>query len=293
VDGVRATGIDPASGFVPQRGVHVFAGVNLPDSSWIEQAEAERVVVVCTAEPPSRLLDALRAMAREGERDIELVFTSAALATRFGSVGSVLPLPIELPPAIQRKPVDAAHFVAGLVGQDRPDVEEAYRHEFLSSLARRAGELAIYDPGRLRYPLGGDPAVRCVARTSGGFASFLASVDCFVHRVRPWWDEGDGRMILCAMASGIPVLCPRESLFAAEIRDGVDGLLYADEAHALQLIDDLQRLPARALALGDAARARAVERFDPVTLASQYRAALLGPLPASETSTGAARLRVA
>jgi hypothetical protein len=99
VDGVRATGIDPASGFVPQRGVHVFAGVNLPDSSWIEQAEAERVVVVCTAEPPSRLLDALRAMAREGERDIELVFTSATLATRFGSVGSVLPLPIELPPA--------------------------------------------------------------------------------------------------------------------------------------------------------------------------------------------------
>jgi glycosyltransferase involved in cell wall biosynthesis len=99
-------------------------------------------------------------------------------------------------------------------------------------------------------------------------------------------------MLLRAMASGIPVVCPRVSLFVTEIRDGVDGLLYTDDAEALQLIDDLHLTPARVQALGAAARARATMRFDPATLAAQFEAALLGPAPAA-AGASAARLRVA
>jgi hypothetical protein len=303
LDGVRVLGIDAASGFVPRGGIHVFAGLGHADLDWIERADAERIVVVCTPAAPSRCLDELRAIGRDGARPIDMLFTGPALAGRFGDVGAVVPLPIALsapgPSRDAARPFgvwtvsEPARFVAGIVGQDGPDVDEARDAEFLSKLARRSGALSIYDPGRLRYPLGGDAAVRCVPRTRDGFDEFVASLDCFVHRVRPWWEEGDGRALLTAWSNGVPVLCPRTSLFAAEIRHEVDGLLYSGEDEALSMVGELHRAPAWARSLAAAARARAAERFADDALAATYRTAIVAPMPFETTRGDAARQRIA
>ena len=298
IAGQRAIGIDAESGAVPQGGIHVFAGVALHDVEWLERADADRVVVVCTPARPSQYLDQLRAIARDGARAVDLVFTTPGLAERFGGAGSVLPLPIALPSELPARGSAEASFgtwpiappppfVAGVVGQDGSGVEEARSPEFLARLAQRAGVLAIYDPGRLRYPLGGDPAVRCIARTPGGLERFLGSLDCFVHRVRPWFDEGDGRPLVTAMALGVPVLCPRTSVFAADIRDRVDGLIYGSEDEALEMVGELNRAPAWARSLASAARERSVERLAPAALARRYGELVLGAAPASRSETPA------
>src|SRR4029453_16660487 len=68
--------------------------------------------------------------------------------------------------------------------------------------------------------------------------------------------EGDGRELLAAMAAGVPALCPRSSIYAEYIDHGVDGLLYDAPEDALQQLTDLRDAPARAVALGRAARAK-------------------------------------
>jgi hypothetical protein len=66
------------------------------------------------------------------------------------------------------------------------------------------------------------------------------------------------------------VLCPRESIFAEYIDDGVDGWLYADDRSALSLIRGLRTDRARVLEIGGAARAKAHRLFDPRTLTDAY-----------------------
>ena len=79
----------------------------------------------------------------------------------------------------------------------------------------------------------------------------------------PSWDEPFGRSVVEAMAMGVAVVATAAGGPAEIIRDGIDGVLVTPRhAHALAvaiagLLDD----PATRQALGQAARASAIERF--------------------------------
>ena len=72
------------------------------------------------------------------------------------------------------------------------------------------------------------------------------------------------------MARGVPVVCPRESIYAEYIDDGVDGWLYDDTATALAAIDALRGDRSTRLAAGRAAREKAHRIFEPRALAAAY-----------------------
>ena len=280
-DGVRV--VDAAIGEYPHGGVHVFVGIDFDCVEWIERADAERVIVFCQGARPSLWLDRLRAIAHDGARRIELVFASHARASHFGDGHRLLPPPIEVPAiaasSLRRRDrpygvwtiEEPEVWTVGMVGQDQQVVAEEADVELLRTMAKRAGRLAIYDAGRLRYPLGGERTVRCYPRIAGGLAPFLASVDCLLYRAGIWWREGAARELFTALAHGLPVLCPRTSVYAEVIADRVDGLLYAgdDDAHALMM--QLRAAPAWAKQIGAAARKKAQQTFGEDALAHQYR----------------------
>lgn len=91
-------------------------------------------------------------------------------------------------------------------------------------------------------------------------AAVMAALDILVH---PATREPLGRVILEAMAAGLPVVAVNACGPAEVVRDGIDGLLTADAAPAelagavLRLLGD----PALAARLGSAARQRVAERF--------------------------------
>ena len=280
--------IDAAVGRYPRGGVHVFVGIDFDRVEWIDRADAERVIVFCLSAPPSLYLDRLRAIARDGARRIELVFASDSWASHFGNGHRLLLPPIELlsiPPAGQRqrdRPYgvwtieEPDVWTVGMVGQDRHVVAEEADVELLRTMANRAGCLAIYDPGRLRYPLGSEKTVRCDPRVAGGLVPFLGSVDCLFYRVKTWWREGAARELFTALAYGLPVLCPRTSVYAEVIVDRVDGLLYAGDDDALTLIMQLRAAPAWARQIGAAARTKAQRMFGDDVLTRQYHELILG-----------------
>ncbi|MBA3508052.1 MAG: SEC-C domain-containing protein [Betaproteobacteria bacterium] len=285
-DGVRV--VDAAIGAYPHGGVHVFVGIDFDCGEWIDRADAERIIVFCQAGRPSLYLNRLRTIARDGARRIELVFTSHARASHFGDGHGLLPPPIEVPaiPASDLRRRDRPYGVwtieepevwkVGMVGQDRQVVAEEADVEFLLTMAKRAGRLAIYDPGRLRYALGGERTVRCYPRIAHGLTPFVASVDCLLYRAGTWWREGAARELFTALAYGLPVLCPRTSVYAEVIADRVDGLLYTSDDDALALMMQLRTAPAWAKQIGAAARKKAQRMFGEDTLTRQYRDFIVG-----------------
>jgi hypothetical protein len=272
----RSRALDADAGVYPRGGTHVFVGVSLEDTRWIERADAHRVVVLCFGAAPSGYLDRLRAIARDGARAVELAFTSHAMADRFGRGHAVLPPPIELPALAGRSAEGGTTLRVGVDGQGRHRVAEPDDVDFLRALAATAGGLHVYDPARLRYALGGDARVRSFARRGNGLEAFIRSLSCFVHRAERWWDESLARALFAAVGAGVPVVCARQSIHAEYFEHEVDALLYASHEEALQHVAALRSSPARAAALGVAARRKAERLFEPGALAQRYAQVLAG-----------------
>jgi len=292
----RAQRIDGAMGAIPRGGTHVFAGVDFDCAEWIDRADAERVIVFCQSASPTRYLDQLRTIARDGARPVELVFSCQAMAEWFGDGHSLLPPALDLAtPAATLAPEGVVGdsgpiettpaWPVGIIGQDPQFVGEPPDADFVKSAARIAGRLHIYDPGRFRYVLGDSPITRFFERRPGGLEPFLAQLGCFVHRTQAWWQDTAGRELYGAMALGVPVLCPRRSIHAERFEHGVDGLLYGSSVEAQQLLSDLRREPARAAAIGRAGRDKAGALLDRETQVHRYRELILGPAPAVARGT--------
>lgn len=282
VGGRRVQRLDTDVGNVPRGGTHMFVGVEVECTVWLDRADADRVVVLCQSASPTRYLEQLRAIARDGARPVELVFGTQAMADRFGEGHAVVPPPIDVDvPA--RAGVDVAPvfdrwlieppppWPVGIVGQDQHGVDEPHDALLVETLGRVAGRLHVYDPGRFRYLLGGNPIARCFPRRPGGLGPFLAGLACYVHRTPTWWKDSIGRELYGAMSLGLPVLCPRTSVHAGSIEHGVDGMLYGTPEEATQHLTDLRRAPALAASIGRAGRDKVRRMFDRAVLERRYR----------------------
>ena len=261
---------------VPAGGVQILVGIDCDLDGWFEQTSPERLLVFGLAASPARYLEQLRHLAACGAPPIELIFRSRAEARRFGRVGPVLVPPIALAP--QPVSIDSearssrAAFTLGTVIREERTVRAGDDEELLKALAGGACRLSILAPGQTRFVLGGNPAIEFHSQRELPLDAFLMRIDALLHRVPDPWAEGCGLALFGAMARGLPVLCTRGSLYAEYIEHERNGLLYADDAEVIALIQRLRIDAEWARAIGDGARARAAELFDTATLATAYTA---------------------
>jgi hypothetical protein len=287
--GAQTRALAPGVGGFPEGGCHVFVGIDIDCSEWIERGSAERVVVLCQPAAPSHYLRQLRAIARDGARRVELVFPSRAMSACFGAGHAVLAPPIATDAEFAGEPRAAAAsgrgFTAGLIGRLWQAVSPNEDAHFLRRLGVASERLEIYDPGALRYVVGLDPAVRCRVRGTTAMRRFLRSVDCLLHTGGRWWLEGDGRELFLAMADGVPIVCPRASIFAEYIEDGVDGLLYDERDEALEHLERLRRTPTLRAELARAVQAKMAALVSAERAAENVRRIVLGEIPAPDSSS--------
>lgn len=245
--------IDPTAGAMPQGGTQLFVGCYRVPGAWVAQSRARRTVLLYNTPTPRRLTAAAIALSALGAR-IEMIYAAAWMRDAVGMPGFVHASPIDLQrfrPADERAP---GAFRIGRLSRDTADKHHLPDIALYRYLARQGCHIRIMGGTVLAPQLGTTTGVELLPAGHEPAEDFLRGLDCFYFRSSDARVEPSGRVIMEAMACGIPVVAHRRGGYAEWIEHGTDGLLFDTREQASVMLLTLKRDPALRAGLGGAAR---------------------------------------
>jgi hypothetical protein len=247
-------------GQLPRAGTLCVVGAYFRLGRWLRAARPRRIVLHYNTNEPARLAARRAELARWGGADVEVVHCSERLRARAG-VSGVVELPILECGTLDRlalpRRARAGSFVVGRHSREARGKHHAEDLDLYRRLAARGCVVRLMGGHPSWRPEGLATGIELAPTGSVEVEPFLAGLDCFLYRTASWWPEPFGRVVVEAMAAGLPVVCHASGGYAEVIRHGENGFLFetGDEAYGivLRLKDD----PALREAVGAAARATA------------------------------------
>jgi lipopolysaccharide exporter len=240
----------------PISGTFIFVGVYLHIGGWFRFARPDRKIIVLN----TNSIDEFRRMVRQISplNDVdgcEIVYSSEGLKHLVGSPGLVENSPID----ISRFSGDRRDTARSPMTVGRLSRDYIYKfHENDPALFRRLGEsgfrLRVLGGTCLQPQLAGARNVELIKAGAISAPDFLQSLDCFIYRTSTTWFESYGRVVMEAMASGLPVLCGPIGGFTEHIEHGVNGFIFHDDAEAIEILQSLNADPALRASIGRKAR---------------------------------------
>lgn len=246
----------------PCGGTMVFIGIYRIPGNWVYKTHANRTIVIFNTPhigPLPRMLLTLSSL----HCQIEIVYAAQWMRKLIHYPGPVQPSPIDLnlffPPLASMK--KNTSFTIGRLSRDDvtkhhlPDTE-LYRNLLHAEVCIRMMGATLFEDsigkidGIELIPVGSEPA-----------DLFLKSLDCFYYRTNHRWFEPSGRVIMEAMATGLPVVAHKNGGYAEWIVHGKNGFLFETEEEALKIILFLKNNPAVRQKIGSAARKTAEDVF--------------------------------
>jgi glycosyltransferase involved in cell wall biosynthesis len=243
----------------PRDGTLVFVGTYFRIGHWMRLAAPARVVILYNTDQPERLAKNIERLERAGH-EVEIVYTSRALRRRHRGRGRVLESPIDVarfrPPRIGRQ---LRPFTVGRMSRDIRSKHHEDDPALWRELARAGFRVRLMGAACLAAELASSPNVELLPAGAEDPASFLRSLDCFVYRTSARWFEAYGRVVVEAMATGLPIVAGQRGGYVDHLRDGVNAWLALSTRDAVERVKHLAANPAEAARLGAAARRDAVD----------------------------------
>lgn len=247
--------LDPARGTVPRGGTLVIVGPWHAIGDWYRQCRFRRVVVVHNVDEPHCLLVLLQALALPSQPKIELVFASEWMHQQLGLPGHFEPSPIDTtvfaPATAERR--DHA-FVVGRLSRDTALKYHPGAPAFFTRLADAGMHVRLMGATVLAPALPPHNRIELLAAGAVAAPAFLQSLDCFTYRTHTCFPEAWGRVVMEAMAVGLPVVVHATGGYAQVIDHGRNGFLFHSDDEAFALLSELQRSSALRRQIGNAAR---------------------------------------
>jgi glycosyltransferase involved in cell wall biosynthesis len=255
----------------PLLGTLVFVGVYAQPRRWIHRSHPRRMIVIYNTPDPELLSQVLDSLAPRLARPVEVVYASEALKRSVPYPGIVQPSPIDLelftPGEGSASKGGGDEFIVGRLSRDIPEKHHHLDGPFYRRLADTGIRVQIMggtclgefspesrDHGRIELlPVGWLAPQR-----------FLCGLDCFFYRTAEHWNEPFGRVVMEAMACGLPVVCANRGGYVEVIEDGRNGFLFDTEAEAFETIQRLRRDDSLRRVVGRAARETVESLYSPV-----------------------------
>jgi len=278
----------------PKDGTFVFVGAYWEIGQWLRFAHPDRVILIYNVVDPDTLAFRIGQLEALSGKTVELVFASDLMAMHAGGRKGVVELsPIDLEafspaglsptpnPIPQRRTTlrDGARIVVGRHSRDEgfkhhPDDPKLYaRLVEMGCQVRILGGTCLADrvsgfmeervngagndaplPDSPTSPVTPKALIQLIPANSVPAPEFLRSLDIFFYRTDPKWIEPYGRVVVEAMATGLPCVLENRGGYAALIEHGANGFLFSSEEEALDQLRKLIADPPWRRRIGEAAR---------------------------------------
>ena len=231
---VGAHVVQPFSGQFPRSGTLVIMGTWITVDPWIQHARPARIIQICHTSNPEQLYTILGKLQRPHLPEVEVVYISKRLMETLMIPGYVCPTLIDL--AYFRPLASVAHDKKYLVlGRHSRDTLEKHHPDDVSLyrlLAWHGWKCRLMGATCLQPLLGASKDVEVMPVGQEAVPKFLQTLDVFFYRTNPDWSEPSGRVILEAMACGLPVVAHVSGGYTDWVNHGVNGLLFDNQEEA-------------------------------------------------------------
>ena len=250
-----ATVIDPFNGRLPKGGVLIFVGTHFDLGLWLDYVKPQKVVVICNKFSMAQTFRFMCMLERPSLPKAELAYISRLVKEAVGLPGRVSPTIIDLDRFQPKKNISSrTKFTIGRhsredITKHHPDDTSLYR-----LLAWQGIKVKIMG-GECLYPaLLNTPLVNISAAGSMPSEHFLQQLDCFFYRTASKFPEAGGRVVLEALASGLPTIAHSNGGYAEWIKHGINGFLFKTQEEAFDLLISQSKQPERHQMMSLAAR---------------------------------------
>jgi len=267
----------PLKASMPRGGTYVFVGAHWRHRLWPYFAgRPERLVYVFNTFHPKLLALTSSPPALLRWPATEFVLISSFQARLLGVEGEIQPSPIDINRFAPRMREAHAQPVIGRLSRDTADKHHPDDIPVYKTLAARGCKLLLQGATTLSGSLPQDDAIRLLPEGAVSAPDFLHELDIFYYRTGEHV-ETFGRVVLEAMACGLPVVCHRHGGYADVIRHGENGFLFDTSEEALSILARLIEQPALRETIGGAARKTVEQLYSPAALESRTAFYLRGP----------------
>lgn len=233
--------INIASGDVPKGGNMIFVGCYKPVGDWVFDSRAERSILIYNTPGLGILLPTVQKLSALGA-PVEIVYAAAWMRQAALCPGVVHSSPIDLH---KFRPLSGGGprepFTVGRLSRDVQGKHHAPDVSLYSELAAAGMRVRLMGASVLQPHLGSAPAIELLPVGAVPAVSFLQGLDCFYYRTHDEWKEPWGRVLMEAMACGVPVVAHRRGGYSEFIRHGENGFLFDEPAQAVEVISRLRQ----------------------------------------------------
>lgn len=237
--------ISPFNGIFPKGGTLVIVGTYFGLEPWIDYVRPERVVLICVNSHPQQLFATLATLDRPTLPRTHVAYVSTRLRDTMGIPGYICPEIVDLKRFHPTPPKSHAKLVIGRLSRDIPDKHHPDDPSLYRLLGWNGGHTRIMGGTCLAPLLAEETSVELLPINQEQPADFLRTLDVFFYRTHPRLHEASGRVIVEAMACGLPIIAHKSGGYTDWIEQGKNGFIFSTQEEAHDLLRLMKNEPER------------------------------------------------